>query len=441
MTQLAPGQNAPLPGSPTTVTVQLAGRDAHVDVIALLLDGAGKADGDNGVVLFSNPQAAGGAVSLDLGSDTVTIGVGSLPPQIERVLVVAQADGQPTVQSAGAVTATVTADGAPAATIVLDALPAVATLQAAEIYQRGGAWKVRALGDGYAEGLAKLLTVHGITVDDDGTGGGGAGDAQGAPAQSPPAPVTPPPAPPAPATPPVNLEKQRIVDLKKKVAASGAPSLVKSFDSAVVSLEKQGLVGQRAEVILVLDVSGSSRPLFKNGTYQALVDRCLAAGLLFDDNGEIDTYLFDSNLHEGEPVTLSSRAGWTDRAVATPGIFRATRYSNPLRAIADKLQRGAAMPTFVYFVTDGGNQDKRETAEIVTQMAGLPAFLKFVAVGRDEDFPFLQRLDDLTGREVDNADFFAVPDPKNVNEEQFFELVMQEFRGWLADAKSKGILG
>lgn len=427
MTQLAPGQNAPLPGSPSTVTVKLAGRAAHVDVVALLLDGAGKADDDNGVVLYSNPQAAGGAVQLDLSSDTVSINVAGLPPQIERVLVVAQADGTPTVQPAGGVDAEISADGAAVATVALDQLPAVATLQAAEIYRRNGQWKVRALGDGYAEGLAKLLTVHGITVDD---------DAPSAAAAAPPAPT-----PPAAAPAPVNLEKQRIIDLKKKVAASGAPSLVKSFDSAVVSLEKQGLVGQRAEVVLVLDVSGSSRPLFKNGTYQALVDRCLAAGLLFDDNGEIDTYLFDSNLHTGEPVTLQSRAGWTDRAVATPGIFRATSYAKPLEAIAEGLQRGASMPTFVYFVTDGGNQDKRETAEIVTRMAALPAFLKFVAVGRDEDFPFLQRLDDLDGREIDNADFFAVQDPASVDEGEFFELVMQEFRGWLTEAKAKGILG
>ena len=429
MQPLAPGQNTALPGA-TSVTVRVTGSHAHVDVVALLLDAARRADDDNGVVLFSNLEAAGGAVALDAATDTVSIDLARLPADIETVLVVAQADAAPTVQAAGVVGAVVGLNGVPAAEIHLDSLPAVATLQVAEIYRRGADWKVRALGDGYAEGLAKLLTVHGITVDDDPAAAGEAAEVAQSPATAAAAPVVP-----------VDLEKQRIVDLRKRVAASGTPSLVKSFDGAVVSLEKQGLVGERAEVVLVLDVSGSSRPLFKNGAYQALVDRCLAAGLLFDDNGEIDTYLFDSNLHPAEPVTLASRDGWTDRAIKTKGIFRGTKYALALREIAAGLQRGATIPTFVYFVTDGGNQDRRETAEVVKSMAGLPAFLKFVAVGEERDFPFLQRLDDLTGREVDNADFFAVADPHGVGENAFFELVMQEFRGWLVDARLKGILG
>ncbi len=415
MQSLSPGQNAPLPPGQVTITIKAA--SGHVDPIALLLDGARTADGDNGVVLFSNPQAAGGAVRLDVGADVVTIDLTGLPAAVETVLLVAQADGTPTIEGSAVIEATITAGGVPAASVRLDALPAVATLQVAEIYRRGGDWKIRALGDGYAEGLAKLLTVHGVEVNDDEA------------------------APPAPAAAPVNLEKQRLVDLRKKVESSGAPlSLVKSFDSAVVNLEKQGLVGERAEVVLVLDVSGSSRPLFKNGTYQALVERCLAAGLLFDDNGEIETYLFDSAVHEAETVTLANRDGWTDRAIQTKGIFRGTRYAKPLEVLEGKLRRGASVPTFVYFVTDGGNMDRRETAAVVTRMAGLPAFLKFIAVGDESDFPFLVRLDDLAGREVDNADFFAVADPRAVDENAFFELVMQEFRGWLVEARRLGIL-
>lgn len=430
MTSLSPGQNTALPGA-TSVSVTVKARSGHVDPVALLLDAGRRADGDNGVVLFSNPEAAGGAVRLDVPSDVVTIDLTALPPAVETVLVVAQADGTATVEPNAAIEATISAGGAPAATIVLDALPAVATLQVAEVYRRGADWKVRALGDGYAEGLAKLLTVHGVDVTDDDSG-------QAPSAAAPAAAAAPAP---TPAAPPVNLEKQRLIDLRKKVETSAPPSLVKSFDSAVVSLEKQGLVGERAEVVLVLDVSGSSRPLFRDGTYQALVDRCLAAGLLFDDNGEIETYLFDSAVHEAETVTLGNRDGWTDRAIKTKGIFRGTRYAKPLEELERKLARGARVPTFVYFVTDGGNQDRRETASVVTRMAGLPAFLKFIAVGREEDFPFLVRLDDLSGREVDNADFFAVADPKTVDEAQFFELVMQEFRGWLVEARRLGILG
>ena len=37
-----------------------------------------------------------------------------------------------------------------------------------EIYRRGPAWKVRAVGQGYAGGLADLIRDHGVSVDDAG---------------------------------------------------------------------------------------------------------------------------------------------------------------------------------------------------------------------------------------------------------------------------------
>ncbi len=186
---LAAGANTALPTA-QSITVRLSSAAAHADLIALLLDAGGRADGDNGVVLFSQPVSAGGAVSLDLASDTVTVTLASLPPAIERVLIVAQADGTADVTACGTLTATVAADGVGVAEAAFAQLPAVATLQLVELYRRAGQWKVRALGDGYAEGLAKLLTVHGVEVVDD-------------PPATPAAPTPTPAASPAPSAPPV----------------------------------------------------------------------------------------------------------------------------------------------------------------------------------------------------------------------------------------------
>jgi stress response protein SCP2 len=62
-----------------------------------------------------------------------------------------------------------------------------------EIYARGGAWKVRAVGQGYANGLAGIATDFGVTVD--------APDASAAA----PSPVTPAPAAPSPAAVPASV--------------------------------------------------------------------------------------------------------------------------------------------------------------------------------------------------------------------------------------------
>lgn len=63
-----------------------------------------------------------------------------------------------------------------------------------ELYRRGGAWKFRAVGQGYALGLAGLATDFGITVDEPTT------------PSSPPA-RQPPPAPVPPASNPYGCRR------------------------------------------------------------------------------------------------------------------------------------------------------------------------------------------------------------------------------------------
>ena len=226
----------------------------------------------------------------------------------------------------------------------------------------------------------------------------------------------------------------------EKVQAGGSPSLVKKVEAAAVSLEKRGLVGQRAQVVLVLDVSGSSRPLFKDGRYQVLVERALAAGLLFDDDGTIEAWLFDHRLHEAPEITLANAAGWAHQIAGRRGLWGATEYAPPIERIAGMVGRGRQVPTYVMFITDGGNSDRRKAAAALKDASGASVFWQFMAVGRENDFPFLRKLDDLRGREVDNADFFAVENPASVPDAEFFDAMMTEFPQWIAQAREKGIL-
>ncbi|MDX6704804.1 MAG: hypothetical protein QOI48_650 [Solirubrobacteraceae bacterium] len=161
MPDLTPGSNAALPPA-DRFEISVSYERQHADVICLLLDSDDRADGDNGVALFSQPVCAGGAVRLDPDADRVTVDVSTLPGAIARVLVVANADTCPTIDGTGRVRVAISADGAPAATALFDSPAAVATMQLVELYRRNGTWKIRALGDGYADGLARLLGVHGI---------------------------------------------------------------------------------------------------------------------------------------------------------------------------------------------------------------------------------------------------------------------------------------
>lgn len=243
---LTAGANCPVSAT-SRIAVSLRTGTAHADLIALLLDAEGRADGDDGVVLFSHPVSAGGAVQLDQPSDSVTVDLTSLPAAVERVLVVAQADGVADLSGCGAVTATVTADDMVAARFELISPPAMPTVQMVEIYRRQGAWKARALGDGYAAGLSRLLTVHGVEVDEDPV------EPVTSPAPDSPAAVTSPaPAPPQTAASPapaVNLSKPDL-------PASGKVDLVKGSG---VTLRKQGQPLRQVSMGLGWDPAMSGR--------------------------------------------------------------------------------------------------------------------------------------------------------------------------------------
>jgi hypothetical protein len=110
------------------------------------------------------------------------------------------------------------------------------------------------------------------------------------------------------------------------------------------------------------------------------------------------------------------------------------------------------------FVTDGAPMDERDTTEQVMSSAFEPLFWEFMAIGRvtrsasgslgagdrlakykqpsgNGEFAFLEGLDDMVGRYVDNADFFTVSDPAEVPDDDLYDLLMGEYPAWV------GLLG
>ncbi|MFD3744693.1 TerD family protein [Nocardia sp. NPDC058633] len=65
-------------------------------------------------------------------------------------------------QTLATVTATLFENGSPAAEFVIAPTAGESALICLEVYRRGGGWKLRALGQGYAGGSTQLLTTHGV---------------------------------------------------------------------------------------------------------------------------------------------------------------------------------------------------------------------------------------------------------------------------------------
>ncbi|WP_327257424.1 TerD family protein [Streptomyces sp. NBC_01244] len=192
---MTPGSNLPL--NAVRVTVDVAA-PVRLDVSALLLGADGKVRSDADFIFFNQPSGPGVTYRSGGGTapDSITVDTAAVPPGIERIVITASPDAAGQSFQGIEPTATVrdAGSGAVISSFTPPQLGTETALVVVEVYQRGGVWKVRAVGQGYANGLAGIATDFGVSVEE-----------EPAPAAAAPAPVAPPvpPAPPAPpAAPP-----------------------------------------------------------------------------------------------------------------------------------------------------------------------------------------------------------------------------------------------
>ncbi len=194
MTAMTPGSNIPLTAVRVAVDVTAPVR---LDVSGLLLTADGKVRSDDDFIFYNQPQGSGVSYRSGGGTapDAVVVDTAAVPPGIERVVVTASPDAAGQTFQGIEPTATVrnADDGSALASFTPPRLGSETALVVVELYRRGGAWKARAVGQGYANGLAGIATDFGVSVD----------EAPPAAAAAPAAPPMPPapPAPPAAAAP------------------------------------------------------------------------------------------------------------------------------------------------------------------------------------------------------------------------------------------------
>src|SRR4051794_20766209 len=155
MTAMTPGSNVPL--SVPRVAVDVAA-PVRLDVSGLLLTADGKVRSDDDFVFYNQPQGGPGVTYRSGGGsapDAITVDTDAVPAGVEKIVVTASLDGGGAFAGTTP-TATVRSadDGSVIATFAPAGLGPETALVVVEVYRRGGAWKVRAVGQGYADGLA-----------------------------------------------------------------------------------------------------------------------------------------------------------------------------------------------------------------------------------------------------------------------------------------------
>lgn len=173
---LSKGQNVPLPDDVVHVDVVIGWTESEVeiDASALLLNGDRKVLSDSDFVFYNQRESTDGSVRLlgrsvteDGAQTRISIDLSAVPATVRTVALAGSVSGG-TFADLGKIAFCVV-DGAGQG--LAEYVTADATTESAflfgEVYRRDGAWKVRAIGQGWDSGLSGLATDFGVTIDDE----------------------------------------------------------------------------------------------------------------------------------------------------------------------------------------------------------------------------------------------------------------------------------
>ena len=205
-----------------------------------------------------------------------------------------------------------------------------------------------------------------------------------------------------------------------------------------VCLTKKPLQNLTSRVALVLDYSGSMDWQYKNGTVQSVLEKIFPIALEFDDNGQMECWLFHDTYKRLPDVNINNINNYVKNHILKHSMG-GTKYSVVMKDIFTRYikEEPSKLPNYVVFITDGDcfEDDKNETTNVIKTYSKYPIFWQFVGLGTSK-FAYLEKLDDLTDRYVDNADFFSVEETNEIT----YNKLLNEYPSWLENDKVKDML-
>ena len=400
----------------------------NLDIALFGLDSQGKLSDEAYMIFYNQPQSPCGSLKLSQNNGqqvSFDVNLATLNPQIERLVLTLTIDGHQTMAQLPAIAINLQSQQQTVASFPIDGsmFQQEKALMALELYKKDNIWRMNAVGQGFNGGLAALIKHFGGEV------------AEEAPTQA---------APTAPTTP--QLSK---IDLKKKISLekaekTGNASIIDLTKKSLVQLEKKNLLDVQARVALVLDASGSMNHQYHNGDVQKVVDRLMPLAINFDNDDSFECWAFAQYTTQLDDVTLTNvnqfiqttKRGWRNWQVGA----RINQEIPAIEAVINYYQQfDDGIPVYVLFISDGGVGSGRQMQKVLTQAATLPIFWQFVGIG-GRNYGVLEKLDDMTGRIIDNCNFFELERITGISDERLYELLLEEFPSWLNEAKLKRIM-
>lgn len=202
----------------------------------------------------------------------------------------------------------------------------------------------------------------------------------------------------------------------------------------LLCLDKKPLQNLTSRVGVVLDISGSMSGLYRNGTVQAVLERLFPIALQFDDNGEMELWIFSNGFHRLPNISMKNYYGYVKREIIGKYDMGGTYYAPVLKDLYKKymIEEPANLPNYIIFITDGDNSDKTAATEAITKISRYPIFIQFVGLDNGStDFDYLEKLDEMNGRYVDNANFFPIYNINGEDDGILYNKLLAEYPHWL----------
>lgn len=437
--KLVTGSNAKLDeASPqATVKISCSSSPAELDISCFMVGENGKVTSDDYFIFYNQPADPKRIVefnAIDKYSGEFAINLHALrQSEVAKCVFAATLDGPGTFADVRG--CRISAAAADTELVYeINQSNAETSLVLAELYRHGDGFKLRAVGRGFHGGLKPLAEAHGVEVEDEEPENGNSSQAaaevmqghpeaaatysgtQGSMAQE------------TASRPPLNLTKIDL--LKQKVG---------------ISLRKKNLEQEKARVAVVFDASGSMSGLYSRGVVQRAFERILAVAASMDDDGRLDVWFFATKCKRMPSVDEHGYEDYVKRTYPGPKMFGGLGIGNNEPVVmADIIKKytkeePGALPAYIVFFSDGGIYETPKISKLLIQSSKHNIFWQFVGLG-NADYGVLRELDDLQGRYVDNADFFALDDLDEVSDEDLYDRLFNEYPKWLREAREKGVL-
>lgn len=213
-------------------------------------------------------------------------------------------------------------------------------------------------------------------------------------------------------------------------------SIINLKKKAETAIEKVHLEDVTVRVAIIVDASGSMRSLYENQTIQNIVNRIMGLAMNFDDNGELDVWMFSNDMiyscvDEKQCETFIQDNQYEIRTK----LMNGTCYNPPLddmfkiysadtskKGLLGKLFSGFSKPvkeqeplkSFLIFVTDGEPTDNFNITKFEERLRAIDAYCLFIGIDqlRQNILTAGDKSNNIESLVISSRDFSGMSDEK-----------------------------